>query len=161
MFPAPTPRCWPRSLPTAACTTTTRGRGSCSCARADLAANGVEEAAWCSRSWRRSPEAEGRADEAIQHLRAATRLADVDPDDLCLQLGKALREGDPQESARAFQRAVVLEPRSAVARLLLARQLRALGETGRAGTEAARASQLAGEDSEDRPEACRGALAGA
>ncbi len=105
----------------------------------DLADGGDEEAQLLARLASLAEHAR-RYDEAEQHLRAATRLAD-DPE-LHLRLGLLLAAHDPAESVRSLQRAVVLAPDHAGGRLALARQLRAQGELGRAATEAARAVQL-------------------
>jgi tetratricopeptide (TPR) repeat protein len=109
----------------------------------DLADDGEQEAQLLGRLASLA-EQDGRTDEAEQHLRAATRLAD-DPS-LHLRLGLLLAAHDPAESVRSLQRAVVLAPDRAGGRLALARQLRAQGEFGRAATEAARAAQLAHDD---------------
>jgi len=106
----------------------------------DLIEGGDEEAGLLARLAALAEQA-GRFDEAEQHLRAATRLAD-DPS-LHLHLGLLLGPRDAREALRSLQRAVVLAPEHAAARLALARQLRAHGEAGRAATEAARAAQLA------------------
>jgi tetratricopeptide (TPR) repeat protein len=109
----------------------------------DLAEEGREEAQVLG-ELAALAEQEGRGEEAVQHLRAASR---IDDDPLWhLRLGLLLRLREPQESARSFQRAVVLAPESPRPRLELARQLQLLGETGRAATEAARAAQLSRKD---------------
>lgn len=87
-------------------------------------------------------ESADRSDEAIQHLRAAIRLADDAR--AHARLGTLLLAKDPVGAILALTRATVLAPDDAALHLALARALREQGgDPARALAAAARAARLA------------------
>jgi tetratricopeptide (TPR) repeat protein len=86
-------------------------------------------------------EGADRTDEAIQHLRAAIRLADDAR--AHSRLGTLLLGKDPAGAILALTRATVLAPDDAALHLTLARALREHGDPARALAAAARAARLA------------------